>query len=339
MLKRLAMSGIAVSACACTAAGAQVAVTPYGVVDTAMEYQNGGAGSQVRQVSSGLYATVYGFKGGEDLGNGVRVSFQLEDGFDNTTGQATVASTAFNRLAWVGVSGAFGEVRIGRQKKPQYLFLNNESDPTGVKSIASPLNNFGDDAVRSSNAIAYLAPTIHGFTGQAMVALREEANQPTLLSYNAVMRYVSGQLRVLGGFEKTGTAGTALSQKVWRGVVSYGIGDVRLYGAWQKESRNDGSERLRIVEVSGAWQFRPAQRVSLMLGAARDETGQGNGGRQLGLLYQYKLSKRTEIYSAAGLLQNRNRAQFTLDGTQYSGIPGAPGGLVRGFNLGIAHHF
>lgn len=339
MWQRTAIPAIALSACACASAWAQVTVTPYGVIDTALEYQNGGAGSQVREVSSALYATVYGFKGSEDLGNGVHVNFQLEDGFDNSTGQASTAGTAFNRLAWVGVSGAFGELRIGRQKKPEYLFLNNETDPTGVKSIASPMNNLGDNSVRSSNALAYFAPTLYGFTEQFMVALREETDQPTLVSYNAVVRYVNGQLRVLAGYEKTGSAGSALSQKVLREVVSYGIGKARLYLAYQKESRSDGSEHLQIYELSGSWRFTEAQQLSLLYGYARDRSGQGESGQQLGLLYQYKLSKRTELYSASGILQNRNQAQYTLDGTQYSGIAGAPGAWVRGINFGIAHHF
>lgn len=336
---RSVTSWFVLSALAGGTACAQVSVTPYGVVDTAMEYQNGGAGSQVRQVSSGLYATVYGFKGSEDLRNGLHVNFQLEQGFDNSTGQASAAGTAFNRLAWVGVSGAFGELRIGRQKKPQYLLLNNESDPTGVKSIASPLNNFGDNAVRSSNALAWFAPTVYGLSAQFMVALREEQEKSTLLSYNAVARYVNGPLRVLAGYEKTGAAGTESFQKVLREIVSYEVGKARFYLAYQKESRSDGSENLQIFEVSGAWRFTPAHQLSLMIGDARDNTGRGNGGRQLGLLYEYHLSKRTELYSAAGILQNRNQAQFTLDGTQYAGIPGAPGANVRGMNLGIAHHF
>lgn len=339
MRKQLLKSWIALSACACAAASAQVTVTPYGVVDTAMEYQNGGAGSQVREVSSGLYATVYGFKGSENLGNGLHVNFQLEQGFDNSNGQASAAGTVFNRLAWVGLSGAFGELRIGRQKKPQYLLLNNESDPSGVKSIASPLNNFGDNAVRSSNALAYFTPTLYGWSEQFMVALREEGNGPTLLSYNAVARYANGPLHVLAGYEKTGTAGTGVFQKVLREVVSYGIGKTRLYLAYQKESRNDGSENLQIFEVSGAYRFDAANQVSVMYGVARDRTGAGNGGQQLGLLVQHHLSRRTELYSASGLLQNRNQAQFTLDGTQYAGIPGAPGAYVRGINFGIAHHF
>lgn len=329
----------ALAACACTAAWGQAAIAPYGTIDTALEYQNGGAGSVNRLVSSGLYATVYGFRGTEDLGNGLHVNFQLEQGFDVSTGAASDPAAAFNRLAWVGFSGDFGELRIGRQKKPEYLLLNNESDPTGVKSIASPINNFGDNSVRSSNAISYFTPVWYGFMEQFMVSLRETPDAPTLLSYNAVVRYVNGPLRVLAGYEKTANATTLVEQKVLREVVSYGIGQSRVYLAYQREGTDDNSEKLQIFEVSGSMQFNPVNQVSVLYGFARDNTGHGNGGQQLGMLYQYTLSKRTGLYSAAGLLQNRNQAQFTLDGTQYSGIPGAPGAYVRGINFGITHKF
>lgn len=339
MKKRLGLLLPVAALAACGPAAAQVSVTPYGSVDNALEIQNGGAGSQVRDVSSAYYATVYGFKGTEDLGNGTHVNFQLEQGFDSSTGAATNAAAAFNRLAWVGMSGAYGEFRIGRQKKPEYLLLNNETDPTGVKSIASPIGNFGDDSVRSSNAIAYFTPIVGGFFEQFMVSLREETNRPTLISYNAVMRYVNGEFRALAGYEKTGTAASLLEQKVWRAVASYGIGKARVYLAWQKESRNDASEDLRIYQVAGSWQFDKANRLSLLYGFASDRTGAGNDGQQAGLLYEYRFSPRTVVYSASGLLQNRNQATYTLNGTQYTGVPAEPGAWVRGINFGITHKF
>lgn len=314
-------------------------VTPYGTIDNALEYQDGGAGSATRAVSSGLYATVYGFRGSEDLGDGTRVNFQLEQGFSGVTGAATDAAAAFNRLAWIGISGRYGEVRVGRQKKPEYLFLNNEMDPSGVKSIASPLGNFGDDAVRSSNAVAYFTPTIDGVTGQFMVALREETGKSALVSYNAAARYVNGLFRAAAGYERAGKAGSAVEQRVFRAVASYGVGAFRYYLAYHTERKTDTSEKRDIHAASVAWRFAPGDQLSLMLGQARDRTGEGNHAWQAGLLYEHAVSKRTTLYSAAGLIRNSNAAQFTLDGTQYSGIAGAPGGDARGVNLGITHRF
>ncbi|MEX3844328.1 MULTISPECIES: porin [Paraburkholderia] len=108
-------------------AQAQTSVTLYGVIDNGIEYQNGGSGGVVRTSSGGMFATVYGLIGHEDIGGGVHVNFQLEQGFSAVNGAAQVAGYAFNRLAWVGMSGSFGEFRIGRQKKPQYLFIDGET--------------------------------------------------------------------------------------------------------------------------------------------------------------------------------------------------------------------
>ena len=146
------------SACAYQAAHAQSSVTLYGVVDNGIEYQSGGAGHVVRASSGGLFATVYGFVGHEDLGGGLRVNFQLEQGFSAVNGAPQNSADAFNRLAWVGMSGRFGELRVGRQKKPQYQYLDGEIDPLAAKSIASPLNDFDDVSVRASNAITWFTP-------------------------------------------------------------------------------------------------------------------------------------------------------------------------------------
>jgi predicted porin len=339
MKKQIHMLSLVAGACLAGSACAQSAVQLYGVIDNAVEYQDGGAGAVNRVVSSALYASVYGFKGSEDLGNGVQLKFQLEQGFSGDTGAQTDSAAAFNRLAWIGLSGDFGEVRLGRQKKPEYLLMNYETDPTGVKSIASPMNNFGDDSVRSSNALAYFTPKAHGLEGQFMMALREEPNQPRLLSWNAVTRYVNGELRAVLGYERTGKAGSPVVQKVLRGVVSYGIGKARYYVAYQGERTSDTLEKLRIYTVSASWLFNPKDQLSLLYGFANDRSGQGNDGQQVGLLYQHILSKRTQLYSAFGYLQNRNEGQFTLDGTQYKGITGAPGHDVKGINFGITHKF
>jgi predicted porin len=339
MRKRINVLSLVAGACMASSACAQSAVQLYGVIDNAVEYQDGGAGAVKRVVSSALYASVYGFKGGEDLGNGVQLKFQLEQGFSGDTGAQADSAAAFNRLAWIGLSGDFGEVRLGRQKKPEYLLMNYETDPTGVKSIASPMNNFGDDSVRSSNALAYFTPKAHGLEGQFMIALREEPNEPRLLSWNAVTRYVNGELRAVLGYERTGKAGSPVVQKVVRGVVSYGVGKARYYVAYQGERTSDTLEKLRIYTVSASWLFNPKNQLSLLVGFADDRSGQGNDGQQVGLLYQHILSKRTQLYSAFGYLQNRNEGQFTLDGTQYKGITGAPGHDVKGINFGITHKF
>ncbi|SAL85911.1 gram-negative porin domain protein [Caballeronia arvi] len=322
-------------------AHAQSSVTLYGIVDNGIEYQNGGQGSAVRAVSSGLFASVYGLRGREDIGGGYHVNFQLEQGFSGVTGAATDPTAAWNRLAWVSMKGPFGELRIGRQKKPEYLFLNGEMDPTAVKSIASPINNFQSVTVRASNAITYLAPSIDGFTVQAMISLRDQTMKPSdgLHFYNVVARYVNGPFRLSAGYESQGnTTGTSV-QKVWRAAAGYRVGDLRLYLAYQSERQTDNSEKLDIYEASTSYLLNPFNLLSVMYGYAHDRSGQGKNAQQIGLTYEYFLSKATNLYVAAGLIDNHDHANYTLNGTQYTGIPTSPGAYARGVVLGMTHKF
>ena len=120
---------IAIAALAAAgAAAAQSSVTMYGQVNTGYEHSKtditiGGVktttkttGFQNDQVKSSRL----GFKGEEALGNGLSATFALEMGFNAADGK--FADSAFNRKATVGLKGAFGEVRIGKDSTPMNEF-------------------------------------------------------------------------------------------------------------------------------------------------------------------------------------------------------------------------
>ncbi|NYH15042.1 porin [Paraburkholderia bryophila] len=196
----------AVLSCACaTPAFAQSTVTLYGVLDNGFVYQSSsGSNSAIRAVPGGLFATRYGFKGSEDIGGGLHVNFQLEQAFSGQTGAATNPAEAFNRLAYVGLSGGFGEVRFGLQNSPQYDVLQAAMDPSWVKSIASPMNNFNGLIIRANNGISYYTPTYDGLNAKFMVALRDSSNGSGngIGFYNVVVQYINGPLNVAAGYER-----------------------------------------------------------------------------------------------------------------------------------------
>jgi predicted porin len=62
------------------------------------------------------YSSRIGFKGNEDLGNGLKAIWQVESGFAlDGTGKATGTSsgTFANRMSFVGLEGGFGKIRLG----------------------------------------------------------------------------------------------------------------------------------------------------------------------------------------------------------------------------------
>ena len=117
---------VALAALALVASTAVLAdgVTVYGNLEAAAVKGNDNA---VNYSGAGQWgASVFGIKGSEDLGSGLKASFNLESGIDTNRGDVNnggPAGTAglFNRAAWVSVAGGFGEIKLGNQLSPFIL--------------------------------------------------------------------------------------------------------------------------------------------------------------------------------------------------------------------------
>ena len=134
MVKRYLMLGVAALACS-GSAWADSGVTIYGLVDQAIGRNIGSADEEVIDSTGSRL----GFKGEKDLGNGMAASFLLEHRFTPQTG--TTATPFFKGGSWVGLSGGFGKVMIGRQWTEAFLKSEFASDPFGMSTVAGV--NFG----------------------------------------------------------------------------------------------------------------------------------------------------------------------------------------------------
>src|ERR1700750_2357291 len=119
---KLKLTGMAAILAFAGVAHAQSSVTLYGIVDSGLLYQNTSAasfapnarntGSVFRFKDGGIYSSLWGMKGSEDIGGGYSVNFKLQSSFDTGTGKSGLSDTAgvtamFNQFATVGVSGPF----------------------------------------------------------------------------------------------------------------------------------------------------------------------------------------------------------------------------------------
>ncbi|WP_295956042.1 porin [Rhodoferax sp.] len=112
---------LALGACA-SAASAQSSVTLSGIVDVWVgqtRHKVGATPLSNNTVvdSGGAQASHWSLHGTEDMGGGLKTSFVLEQGFNADNGTVTRVSNSdigFNRGAYVGISGGFGELRLGR---------------------------------------------------------------------------------------------------------------------------------------------------------------------------------------------------------------------------------
>ena len=108
-------------------AGSAVAadVTLYGDVDLGLKYtyekaqtlksaENKDSTNTLEMASGINSASKFGLKGTEDLGNGLKVGFKLENGFSADDGTLGQSGRLFGREASLSVYGPFGTVSFGR---------------------------------------------------------------------------------------------------------------------------------------------------------------------------------------------------------------------------------
>jgi predicted porin len=90
-------------------------VTISGQLDAGIQSTKNGDGAVVTNMGTGIHgASRLRFVGVEDLGGGNKANFWLEMQPDFTNG-TTNAAGLFNRGAWAGLQGNWGELRLGRQ--------------------------------------------------------------------------------------------------------------------------------------------------------------------------------------------------------------------------------
>ena len=142
-----------------SAAMAQSSVTVYGLLDTGLVHVTNvnAAGDSVTKVPSltGSFPSRIGFRGVEDLGNGLQAVFTLESGLAMDTGTSQQGNRLFGRQASVGLKGAFGTVTLGRQINMTYI-ATQKADVMGPNLFAiGSIDPYLPNA-RSDNAIGYL---------------------------------------------------------------------------------------------------------------------------------------------------------------------------------------
>ena len=198
---------LAVAALASSAAFAQTNVTIYGVVDVGQAFvkSSGTADNQATVGRLDSNSSHIGFKGVEDLGNGLKAIFQYESGF----AADTAGAIAGGRDTFIGLTGGFGTVVAGTLTHPlRAMGAKVELMPgaTGVGTTMSVTgrlngNNTGADD-RAQNAIAYVSPSFGGFSGT--VAYINGETQPNTSAGTAAVA-VGGGLNACGTTLTTAT--------------------------------------------------------------------------------------------------------------------------------------
>lgn len=330
-MKKLAMA-VAVFGLSSGAALAQSNVTIYGVADAGIVYEGAAPAGSVTRVSSGIASgSRLGFKGKEDLGNGLSAHFVIENGYSIDTGAAGQGGLVFGRQAVVGLSGGFGTVSLGRQYSPFYKVLRDVADPFEI-GLAGTATNVIAGYTRVDNMAEYVSPSLAGFTVDLAYGAGETAGDNAYnRSTGATLSYTLQGLTVALSQHRKENATATDHVRSTMLVVKYNIGaytlnvaqvdTAGLAGADSKDTLLGGSVTLGNDKVLASY-------------ILHDASGANNrDARQWALGYFHTLSKRSDLYAGYGRISNRNGATFTVGNATDTGTG------RTGFNLGMRHRF
>ena len=312
---------------------AQSTVTIYGLLDaninsTKDQINNGvNAQSQARIDSGGVQTSRFGLKGSEDLGGGLKANFKLESGFRLDTGaipnNGPTNSTLFSRQSWVGVSGGFGEIQLGKMWTP-YDDLQGLGAAAFNANIFAPAayvwqsNNYND---RPGNSIYYATPNFGGISGAVMYSLGENKTATTSAGNVTSFRigYEGGPIAVGLGYQTEKASGAAKNTTKFTQLNgTYDLGVAKILAAYGNVKDLGATPKTNEYQIGVDVPMGSALTLSAGYATSKD-TGLTvvapvgsevkRNGFALGALYA--LSKRTNVY--AGLNNSKQTQAGTAD--------------------------
>ena len=350
------------------AAMAQSSVTLYGVVDTGLTYSKGEESVYGMTHVGGNVNSRLGFRGVEDLGNGLKATFNLESGFsaDDGTNYMGQDGLAFTRTSTVGLAGNFGEVRLGRMLTSSYLAVSRYDafGDTGIGASLAWNPNQTGYAPRAENAISFTSANYNGFKfgGEYGFGEQQKASDSRYIGIGAT--YDNGPLSLGLGFDRMNgdTANNTVldtNLTTWQLGGAYNFGVAKLMGFY-KQSKDkvtgpaapNASFKSKVfglgvtAPVGAAGEVRASYnhyRDSADIPGVNTPTFKAN---QLSLGYVHNLSKRTALYGTYAYMKNSNK---TIGGQKVNlglGLNGAMAGAglkdgekQHGLQLGVRHAF
>lgn len=339
---------LAVAGLVSAPAFAQSNVTIYGVADLGLGYIDGGKAGDVTGLADGAWAgSRLGFRGTEDLGNGLKAVFTLEYGLDLDSNTGLGNSSDAARQQFVGLAGGFGTVVAGRLQTPGYYFAGKYVPLGGYASVHDFMAGTGagytiEDSSRIDNAVAYMTPNFSGFSATLVYGFGSEVNETNAYDTEAGnttggtneadsvvavgLNYDNGPVSVglvyhgIYNVDKSNAVGSDEDINEWALGGSYDFGVAKLFATYQqrevgKIGGRDYEDDLWTVGVSAP--IGAAGVVSLAYGQ-HDGDGANNEADAWSLGYTHALSKRTSLYAMYARMSTENGFVGISDGSSSS---------------------
>jgi predicted porin len=336
-------------------AQAQSAVVIYGNLDAGLIKRT----DQTLNIGKRANNTL-GFKGTEELGNGLKAIFQLEIRYEpdtgtNEQGAGGVQRPLFQGQSRVGLAGNFGMLRIGRgltafqESSIAFEPFHGIPSPSGFQAdlhvagyTSDPLGLPGNSANRFSNAVFYNSPEYLGLQLNTTIGTKE-ANQGAAVvgvgtalnpqyragaeasanPYSISVTYKNGPGALMLAHERNAVESTVAS---FAGYVMIAPVTKLMFSI----TRQDQEHTKLINQNTKAWVIGANHTMGagkVLAGVGQKHVDGQEKVRQYSLGYEYSLSKRTYVYAD---ISNKKGAPAVAPSTNTS---------INTYAVGVNHSF
>lgn len=337
-------------------AQAQSNVQIYGTIDTGYIKETG---SDVRMGDNAV--NLIGFRGSEDLGGGLKATFELEKQFnlqDGTALEPYMADRLQGRdsVEWLGAAnlgleGDWGKVRFGRVQEISFEYFSS-LDPFEQGTTAASLALYNRlHSEQLSSTVRYDSPEWNGFGVSASFSLSDDdhgltsSENVTNYGFAGSLHYDNGPLILMTNYSRLADSNKSWSWNIGGG---YSFGPAKVTVGYQTSKFKD--QKLSVVSLADPEYFEKMDQKEWMLGlqydigpgtfnlsynrASIDNSAHDGDANKYAIGYTYNLSKRTSIYGAISYTDSDN----DFVGSVYNNN-GAARESVTGFQLGMTHNF
>nr|CAA65772.1 porin [Ectothiorhodospira shaposhnikovii DSM 2111] len=357
-------------------AAAMADTTLYGRMNLSVDIVDNGDDTTHQLASN---SSRLGVRGSEDLGNGLRGVFQIEAALQGDSGSAFGSSNLTGRNTYVGLAGAFGEVRVGKHDTPYKLAtlpLNFFADTLGdmnhvtsqmggldkydgVEGLVASKSGLGSFYNRNDNTLLYLSPNFDGLQFMASYTTDKRDDRSSGIANDAnafslAASFTQGPMYVTVAFEQLNDGSVLVDDngdavyadaQAWKVGGTYQIDALTLAAMYENvDSGINGVGDRDAFHLGAKYQLGQAYLMGSYTYAGESDIDDSDA-QMYALGAGYNLSRRTAVYAVfAQILNesgNESGATYGFQGSgKGKGFAGADfGDNPAGFSVGVTHNF
>lgn len=259
------------------------------------------------------FTSRFGIKGRVDsFFEGATILYKGEWDFKENS-EDDAAQLGRTRLFYIGITGAYGTVKVGQVWSPYWLMTAEDVAPE-FETKQLQLTMFSPTILpfRNGNSVIYISPKVRGF--QASFLIQGDSDSET--AEDGIDQYQGGFNYTIGGF-KVGAAfvRNELSTDADRATISasYKVDGLKVGALYSSVEHDGGDTNPWSVMTSYKW-----DRTTLIgMYYDDDDTVAANTFQNgWGLELQYQISKKTMIFTSFGENGFNNDGSVTSLGTR-----------------------